>query len=149
MLCMAVDGGRENLGIDLSRADILLPKHTGKVLDGDIMCQDPSGESVTGYVRSHFLVQASTAFYEAKIIVQLLIAHARESIVILLQDFHSGFENGGVKGAARFDTTTQYIVKVAVLLGHRLEVECLGIAVGKPGESRENEEVAGFLFLRR
>ena len=110
VLGMTLDGGGQDLGIMLGRADILMAKHTGQVLHGNIMGQNPSGKSVTGKVGRKLLIQTCTAFDKVKIVVQLLIAHTRKTVVVLLQDLHGGAKDGRVEVGACLDAFTYYII---------------------------------------
>ena len=74
------------------------------------MGQNPSGKSVTGKVGRKLLIQTCTAFDKVKIVVQLLIAHTRKTVIVLFQDFHGWSKYGRVEVCASLDAFTYYII---------------------------------------
>jgi len=49
---MALDGGTQNLCVNLCGPNVLMSEHSGYILDGDIMRQGECGKAVAGYVHN-------------------------------------------------------------------------------------------------
>lgn len=49
---MALDGGTQNLCVNLCGPNVLMSEHSGYIFNGDIMRQGECGKAVAGYVHN-------------------------------------------------------------------------------------------------
>ncbi len=146
---MALNGGVEDLRIDLRGLDVLVSEHPRHVLDGHVMRQCHRGEGVAGDMEREVLTYLQLQLYHVEIVVRLLVGDLRQAVVVLFQHRHRRGEDGREELRVGLDTAAVYIIEVAFLLRHLLEVECLCVGIRQTGVGGEDEQVAHLVELRR
>ena len=70
---MALDGGTQNLCVNLCGPNVLMSEHSGYIFNGDIMRQGECGKAVAGNVEGQVFLEAKQLLNEVQIIVCLLV----------------------------------------------------------------------------
>lgn len=91
---MALDGGTQNLCVNLCGPNVLMSEHSGYIFDGDIMRQGECGKAVAGNVEGQILLDAKLCLYQVKVIICLLIGNFGQVEVIFLQPSIAGARIG-------------------------------------------------------
>lgn len=82
---MALDGGMQNLCVNLCGPNVLMSEHSGYIFDGDIMRQGECGKAVAGNVEGQILLDAKLCLYQVKVIICLLVGNFGQFEVVFLQ----------------------------------------------------------------
>lgn len=98
--------------------------------------------SDASHVESQLLPEVHLHLYHMKVVVGFLITYLRQLVVILLKYRHCRRKYRSEELSVRLDTAAIYVVHLAHLLRHRLEVEILTVAERESSVSGEDEEVA-------
>ena len=98
--------------------------------------------SDASHVESQLLPEVHLHLYHMKVVVGFLITYLRQLVVILLKYRHCRRKYRREELSVRLDTAAIYVVHLAHLLRHRLEVEILTVAERESSVSGEDEEVA-------
>ena len=139
---MALDGGTQNLCVNLCGPNVLVSEHSGYIFDGDIMRQGECGKAVAGDMEGQILLDAKLCLYQVKVIICLLVGNFGQFEVIFLQYFHSWRKDWGEELCIGLDAVSINENQITLLHRHGLIVKVLHIAECKTCVSGEDEEVA-------
>lgn len=92
---MALDGGTQNLCVNLCGPNVLVSEHSGYIFDGDIMCQGECSKAVAGTMEGQILLDAKLRLYQVKVVICLLVGNFGQVEIIFLQHFHSRGKDRG------------------------------------------------------
>ena len=88
---MSLNGGTQNLCVNLCGPNVLMSEHSGYIFDGDIVRQGECGKAVAGNVEGQILLDAKLCLYQVKVIICLLVGN--------LGNLNSYFFNTSIAGA--------------------------------------------------
>ena len=115
---MALDGGTQNLCVNLCGPNVLVSEHSGYIFNGDIMRQGECGKAVAGNVEGQILLDTKLCLYQVKVIICLLVGNLGQFEVVLFQHFHGRGKDRGEEFRIGFDAVSINVNQISLLYRH-------------------------------